>query len=105
MCLVIYFITVVVIVLCLYKLKRTIWASLLWGLVLGMIVLLVIQPPSDINNKYNTTVDSSSWLYFLIFFVTPVYVIIYSLRKAYYDLKPDCSNFTPLTNEAILPII
>jgi CDP-diglyceride synthetase len=105
MCLVIYIITVIVIVLAMYKLKRTIWASLLWGLIFGMMVLLIIQPPSDIENKYNTTMESSSWLYFLIFFMTPVYVVIYSLTAAYYDFQPDCSKFQPLTNKALFPLV
>lgn len=84
MCLIVYLITVIVIVLWMYKMNRTIWASLLYGLIFGMIVLLVIQPPSNIDPR-TTGMDSWSALYLLIFLITPIYVALYALRAAYYD--------------------
>jgi hypothetical protein len=86
MSLIIYILTVVVISLLMYKTCHTIWASLLYGLVLGIITLIIIQPPSSID-PYSTGVESTSALYLLIFFLTPVYIAIYSLKIAYYDYR------------------
>ena len=88
-CLVIYLIIVILITVWMYKTKHTIWASLLYGLIFGVIVLIIIQPPSEID-PYSTSVESTSALYLLILILTPVYVIIYSLRCGYFDYRKVC---------------
>ena len=86
MSLIVYAITIVIISLWMYRTSHTIWASLLYGLILGMLILIIIHPPSSID-PHSTTVESTSALYLLIFFLTPIYIALYSLRIAYYDYR------------------
>lgn len=86
MSLIIYVIIIIIITLWMYKTSHTIWASLLYGLIFGMLVLIIVQPPSSID-PHSTTVESTSALYLLIFFLTPIYIALYSLRAGYYDCR------------------
>jgi H+/gluconate symporter-like permease len=85
-CLVIYVIVVLIITLVMYKTCHTIWASLLYGFVFGLVLLLIIEPPSSID-PYSTGVESTSTLYMLIILLTPIYIAIYSLKIAFYDKR------------------
>ena len=69
-----------------YKTAHTIWASLLYGFIIGLILLLIIEPPSSID-PYASGVDSTATLYIMIMLLTPIYVAIYSLRIAHYDRR------------------
>lgn len=91
LCLIIYLVVLILVVLWMYKTKRTIWASLLYGLIFGMLILLLIYSPSEID-PYSAGVESNSALYLLIFFLTPIYVAVYSLNAAYFDHRGRCSS-------------
>ena len=85
-CLIIYVLIVLLITLIMYKTKHTIWASLLYGFSIGLILLLIIEPPSSID-PYSTGIESTSTLYIMIMLLTPIYIAIYSLRIAHYDRR------------------
>lgn len=85
-CLTIYLLTVIIITLIMYRTYHTIWASLLYSLTLGLILLIVIQPPSCID-PYSAGIESYSTLYIMIMLLTPIYIVIYSLRIAFYDKR------------------
>lgn len=85
-CLIIYIFVVILIIIICYKLNRTIWSSILFGSLIGMVFLLIIKPPSEIN-YWSTGTESSSAIYLMVMVLTPLYVIVYSLVRAQSDIR------------------
>jgi hypothetical protein len=84
--LLIYLIIVLLVTIFLYKLRRTLWSSLLCALIIGFLVLIFSKSPSDID-PHSTNTESNSAIYLLILFLTPVYVFIYAFVSAWKDKR------------------
>jgi len=100
--LVIYLVALILIIIIMYKLGCTIWASLLFGFIIALIILIIIYPPSQIN-PWTANYESNSSIYLLILFLTPIYVTIYVLFRAWNDRRPcvkdcGCPNITIKNN-------
>lgn len=80
-CLIVYFITVVLIAVVSYKIGKTIWSSLLISLVIGFVLLMIIEPPSSID-PWETGTESTSAIYLLIVFITPIFVLLFAFLTA-----------------------
>jgi len=85
--LIIYLILVIIAIIIFYKLGLTIWGSFLYAFVIGLIILLIIVPPSDID-PWSTGSESTSAIYLLILFVTPIYIAVYALIAAWKNKRP-----------------
>ena len=69
-----------------YILGRNIFPSFVLALVISMIILIALHPPSeeDLDN-----VNSSTAIYFLVLFGSFLVFFIYLLIAASHDTKPD----------------
>ncbi len=84
--LLLYLLIVIIFIIIFYKLNLTIWASLLYAFVIGLAVLIAVQPPNEID-PWSTGSESTSAIYILILFLTPIYVVIYALIKGWQDKR------------------
>jgi len=94
--LLIYIVVLIVVIIFMYKLGCTIWASLLFGFIISLIILCCMYPLSKLN-PWSTNSESNSSIYLLILILTPIYVILYALTLAYAD-KRICIKNTNNTN-------
>jgi hypothetical protein len=91
-CLAIYTVVVILIVVVMYKLGKTIWASILFASIIGLILLFIINPPSEID-PWSTGTESMSAIYLLIVLLTPIYVTIYALTMAWNNSRSGCDSY------------
>lgn len=94
--LLIYVVVIILVIIIAYKLNCTIWASLLFASIIGLIILCLIYPPSKLN-PWTTNSESNSSIYLLILVLTPIYVALYALTLAWRDrrhcgFKPLCPS-------------
>ncbi len=87
--LLIYVVVLILVLVIFFKLGRTIWASLLFALVVGLIILIIIHPPSKLN-PWTTNSESNSCLYLLILILTPIYVTLFALVIGWRQMRLCC---------------
>jgi len=95
-----YIIIVVVILLILVRNDKDFMNSLFFSLVIGLIFLIIVKPPNELNME-NDNISCIS-IYFAIVFITFIIILIYSIITSFGNLdKPGykllASNSTATT--------
>jgi len=90
--LIIYVIIVIILVIIFIRLRIHTISALILGLFLGMIVLDIMFPPSNLNNLTGSSASEVS-IYIVIQIITLFMVIIYTFITAWKDKKKDV-NFS-----------
>lgn len=83
--LIIWLVIVIVVYLIARMNNRTVWSSIVLGILIAAIVLAIIRPITVTEMIVNGS-NIPSTLYWLIMFLTPLIIIIYVISKAVTDI-------------------
>ena len=84
--LLVYLVVVILVTVLFYTIRRTIWGSLMCGLIIGFLVLIGLTPSMHIDPQ-STSTESNSAIYLMIMLLTPIVIVLYAFVSASKDKR------------------